>query len=117
AKRKVPRLGVTPLVRTELGMTDDDQEILSSRAERSGVEGSCVLFSSCPSWQRVARLVGGDFLLMLQGKADVVQSFQQAMTGKVVNLEGGREPMIVSDLSLLEIDRELVAINLRAASE
>src|SRR4030088_1553048 len=56
----------------------------------------------------VPRFVGGDFGLVFQRKSDVVEAFEQAVAGEVVDLEGGREAVVIVDFALLQVDGELV---------
>ena len=51
------------------------------------------------------RFVGSDFGLMFQRQPNVVESFEQAVAGKLVNLEGGREAVIIVDFALFQINR------------
>ena len=39
----------------------------------------------------MAGFVGCDFGLVLQGQSDVIEAFEQAVAGELVNLEGGGE--------------------------
>jgi len=52
--------------------------------------------------------VGSNGGFMLQGEADIVQSVQQAVMSKVVDMEFGGETVIVGDRAIFEIDREFV---------
>ena len=61
--------------------------------------------------------VGGDVGLVLQGEADIVKPVQEAVAHEVVDLEAGRESLIVVDLALLEVDGEVIATLLGAAHE
>ena len=55
---------------------------------------------------------------MFQRKADVIQSFEQAVTGKLVNLEAGREAMIIVNFPLLQVNGQMVVrVLLRPANE
>ena len=52
--------------------------------------------------------VRGDLGVALEGEADVVESLEQAMTRKVVNLEAGREATLIPDGRSFETDVELI---------
>ena len=45
---------------------------------------------------------------MLQSQPDVVQTFEQAMAGKVIDLESGGKSVIVFDCALLQVDGQAI---------
>src|SRR3984893_4248433 len=57
---------------------------------------------------RVPGFVGRNFGLVLQCESDVVQAFEQAMAGEVVDLEGNGKAAFVLYLAPLKIDGDLV---------
>ena len=54
------------------------------------------------------RFVGGYFTLVFQSESDVIQAFEQAMPGEVIDLESGGEAVVIVDFAVLEVDGELV---------
>jgi hypothetical protein len=46
-------------------------------------------------------LVSGNFWLMLQCQTDIVETFEQAVTGEFVKWEGSCESLIVSNRAVL----------------
>ena len=57
--------------------------------------------------------VGGDFGFVFQRQPDVVEPFEQAVTGELVNPEAGRESVVIVDFSPLQVDGEMVVMVLR----
>src|SRR6185295_19611154 len=65
--------------------------------------------------KRVAGFVPIDCRLVLKREPDFVQSFQQALTYKWVNREPQAQTVRVANLTLFQIDRELIGVvSLRA---
>jgi len=58
----------------------------------------------------VAPFVSGDLRLMLKGEPNFVQPFQQAFSTELIDLENGREPMVVVDLAVLQVNRNVVIL-------
>src|ERR1700730_514768 len=57
---------------------------------------------------RVPGFVGRNFGWMVQCESDVVQAFEQAMAGEVVDREGSGKAMFVLYFAPLQIDRDLM---------
>ena len=65
--------------------------------------------------KRVAGFVSIDCRLVLKREPDFVQSFQQALTYEWVNCEPGAQTLRVANLTVFQIDRELIGfVSLRA---
>ena len=56
-------------------------------------------------------LISGNFCLMLQCQTDIVETFEQAVTGEFINREGCCEFLIVSNRAAFQINCELVIRN------
>ena len=48
--------------------------------------------------------VRGDFRLVLQREADIVQAFEQAVAREVVDLESGGQALVVPNGAVFQID-------------
>ena len=64
----------------------------------------------------MARFVRINFSLVLKREPDFVQSFQQALTYEWVNCEPGAPTMRVANLTVFQIDRELIGVGPTHAS-
>src|SRR5579872_3666310 len=67
------------------------------------------------SRSRVLRLVRGDFRFVLKGEADVVQSVQQTVPHELVDRELRAEIAIVTNLTLFQINHNLIFVDLLRA--
>ena len=56
------------------------------------------------------RLIRRDLRFVLQRQPDVIKPIQQAMTYELIDFEAGREPVIVMNLLLFQIDSELITL-------
>jgi hypothetical protein len=61
----------------------------------------------------VPSFISRNLSLVLQSESDVVQPFEQAMAGKLVNLKCSGQSMVIVDFALLEIDCDLIVVNFR----